>query len=195
MTDYDKGRNDATADYEWDKELGGRWLDLNLSDESIKNQLEKTADYSDSYKEGYLQKVAELRAKPAPDLLLDGQKLLDYYLDDNFWDLTYRKMYEGDGYLATQVEKPRNERVERLNAGEMTEYEEFFEFVAKDPRISEVQGFTFGQLSVYTFVYTDPKGNEMTYKFDIYDFFEVVNYEISRWFINGLVENIEFPGE
>ena len=41
MTDYDKGRNDATADYEWDKELGGRWLDLNLSDESIKNQLER----------------------------------------------------------------------------------------------------------------------------------------------------------
>ena len=206
MEDYDKGLADATADYEWDKELGGRWLDLNLSDESIKNQLEKTTDYSDSYKEGYLQKVAELRAKrehdlenpaiaTAPDLLLDGQKLLDYYLDDNFWDLAYRKMYEGDGYLATQVEKPRNERVERLNAGEMTEYEEFFEFVAKDPRISEVQGFTFGQLSVYTFVYTDPKGNEMTYKFDIYDFFEVVNYEISRWFINGLVENIEFPEE
>ena len=128
--------------------------------------------------------------------ILEGQELLDYYLDDNFWDLAYRKMYEDDGYLATMLEKPRNERVERLNAGEMTEYEEFFEFVAKDPRISEVQGVPFGtQLSVYTFVYTDPKGNEMMYKFDIYDFFEVVNYEMSRWFINGLVEHIEFPEE
>ena len=63
MEDYDKGLADATGDYKCDKELGGRWLDVDLSDESIKNQLEKTADYSESYKEGYLQKVAELRAK------------------------------------------------------------------------------------------------------------------------------------
>ena len=198
MEDYDKGLADATADYKWDKELGGRWLDLNLSDESIKNQLEKTADYSDSYKEGYLQKVAELRAKrkydlenAAPDLILDleGQELLDYYLDDNFWDLDYRKTFEDDGYFLTMVEKPKEQIVERLNAGEMTEYEEFFEFVAKDPRISEVQGVPFGtQLSVYTFVYTDPKGNEMMYKFDIYDFGVVVNYEMSRWFIDETIE-------
>ena len=198
MADYDKGRNDATADYEWDKELGGRWLDVDRSDKSIKNLLEKTADYSDSYKEGYLQKVAELRAKrkydlenAAPDLILDleGQELLDYYLDDNFWDLDYRKTFEDDGYFLTMVEKPKEQIVERLNAGEMTEYEEFFEFVAKDPRISEVQGFPFGtQLSVYTFVYTDPKGNEMMYKFDIYDFGVVVNYEMSRWFIDETIE-------
>ena len=120
---------------------------------------------------------------------LGGQELLDYYLDDNFWDLDYRKTFEDDGYFLTMVEKPKEQIVERLNAGEMTEYEEFFEFVAKDPRISEVQGVPFGtQLSVYTFVYTDPKGNEMMYKFDIYDFGVVVNYEMSRWFIDETIE-------
>ena len=126
----------------------------------------------------------------AKRVYLDGQELLDYYLDDDFWDLDYRadlkkenpKEYEKSGVPAFLEETVIAEKQSNLNLGEI-DCEFLEEFVATDPRISELDYHHFQYFAIYTFFYTENKETSplWQYKFDVYPIEGCISYEVTRW--------------
>ena len=125
------------------------------------------------------------------DVWIEGQELLDYYLDDDFWDLDYRadlkkenpEEYEECGIPAFLEETAIAEKQSNLNLGEI-DSEFLEEFVATDPRIRELDFHRFQYFAVYTFFYTENKemGMLWQYKFDIYPIEGCTSYTVTRWF-------------
>ena len=147
------------------------------------------------------------RRDEAKQLSLDGQELLDYYLDDDFWDVAYRadlkkenpEEYEKYGVPLHWEETTKAEKQSNLNMGEfpscvVTGPREFFEeTVAKDPRINGLDCHHFDGFSTCTFFYKPLTTNieelkeyfdwgGMQYKFDIYPYEGCTSYTVTRWF-------------
>ena len=130
----------------------------------------------------------------AKRVYLDGQELLDYYLDDDFWDLDYRedlkkenpKEYEECGVPAFLEETTIAEKQSNLNLAEI-DCEFLEKFVATDPRISDLDFHHFQYFSVYSFFYTEDEemGPLWQYKFDVYPIEGCTSYTVTRCRIYG----------
>ena len=141
------------------------------------------------------------RRDEAKQLSLEGQELLDYYLDDDFWDVAYRadlkkenpEEYEKYGVPLHWEETTIAEKQSNLNMGEFPScvvtgpWEFFEETVAKDPRINGLDCHHFEGFSTCTFFYKPPTTymGEMQYKFDIYPHEGCTSYTVTRWFIEA----------
>lgn len=109
-----------------------------------------------------------------------GPELIEHFLNDSFWE-------KSDGSWP-EVQKADQQEIERLNVAELPcEPEELIIEICNHPNVTDADHYHFqGCCHVITFKWNDPRDGELYYpgkhyKFDIWTYGPVNNYEATRW--------------